>query len=184
MCAKDAVEFCAAGQSMDMNSSFADSLAASGGDRQHPSNYSRDLLRMARRELEVNFLCYSPLVVLRDPLNATVEKPVATLLPYEVAHWLWEFNCERFFRLSRKPSSVNTGAAQSSATRFGFSTIPCDKPSLTRKTGHCISRFNYSEMMALFENPGPFKRSPGILACGRLCQLCIAASLVTWCRTI
>ena len=102
MSSKDAVEFCAAGQAMDMQSDFADVLAASGGGRQHPQNFSRDLLRTARRELGVNFSCYCPNVILRDPVRATVEKPVATLLPYEVAHLLWEYNRDRFYSLIGK----------------------------------------------------------------------------------
>ena len=94
-----AVEFVAAGRQMGMSGRFAEKVATMGASGNSKTNYERDFMRFARKDLGVNFHIYKVSTIGRCRRRDTRDMEVSMLLPYEVAHLLWEFNPEKFKEL-------------------------------------------------------------------------------------
>ena len=96
---KDVVETCAAGRQIGMESRFTDKVATMGASGRHGSNYERDFLRFARKDLGVDFHLYQVKCLCRSVRKTTQEANFGLLLPFEIADLLWEFNPEAFHQL-------------------------------------------------------------------------------------
>ncbi len=92
-------EICAAGKAQGMGGNFTEKMTSLGGSGAHVSNMERDFLRDARTRLGVNFQLYMVDSIVRDPVNVTAAASIGMLLPFEVAHWLFCLNPDKFFEL-------------------------------------------------------------------------------------
>ena len=102
MSAKDSVEIAVAAKISGSQSAFGDGASGFGSSGRWPSNFDRDLLRDARSQLGVNFQLYNVRTIIKDREKVSKSAEISVLFPYEVAHWLYELNRDKFFVLFSK----------------------------------------------------------------------------------
>ena len=69
---------------------FTAQLGNLGHGGAYPHNYERDFVRLAQAELNVRFDLYQCPTLVKHPQKAVVDRKIPLLLPFDLAHLLWE----------------------------------------------------------------------------------------------
>ena len=93
MSVKDAFESSTADREEDAGqestTAFAEQIAALGSESAWPSNFERDFLSLARRDLATRLEPFAVKTVIRHPTKTTQAATLGVLLPHEFAHCLY-----------------------------------------------------------------------------------------------